>query len=72
MFGPTYKGNIMKFSELITSEMVKKAAKKCAKVAYDELVYPAAQKYVKSTENNYDDMALTFLNDFADKFFGEE
>jgi len=62
----------MKFSEMVTKEMLKKAAKKCARVAYDDIIFPAAEKYVKSTENDYDNMGLVFLNDFVNDLFEEK
>ena len=36
---------------------------KVLKVVYDSWAYPAAKKYVESTENDYDDKVLSFIND---------
>ena len=38
---------------------------KMAVLVYQELIYPIALKYVKSTKNDYDDKALKFLDDLV-------
>lgn len=44
-------------------------AKKLGKVVYLEVVKPAAEEMVKSTATPLDDLFLTNLEVFADKFF---
>lgn len=41
---------------------------KLADVLVEEIVFPAAEEYVKSTENKYDDSALEFLKEFWQDF----
>jgi len=43
-------------------------AKRVGKVLYTEAIYPAAEEYVKSTDNSYDDSALHFVDGFVQDF----
>jgi hypothetical protein len=38
------------------------------KYIYGELLKPMAEEYVAKTSNSYDDMALSFLDDFIEDF----
>lgn len=61
----------MSIKNYITEEMLKKAGKKMGKALYEEVLRPAAEKYVKESDNPYDDMALQFIDDFVADFLKE-
>lgn len=52
----------------IKNYITKTLIKKLAQVAFDELIYPMAQAYVKKTTNTHDDKALEFLKGLIDDF----
>lgn len=45
--------------------LMKLLIKQIVPIIYKSALYPAAKKYVESTSNTYDDLALKFLDDFV-------
>lgn len=62
----------MSIKDYVTKEMLIRTGKKIGKVAYDELVYPAAKKIVKDSSTPYDNLALTFLDDLVKDLLEEK
>lgn len=45
--------------------LIKSVAVQVIKLVYSQILYPMAKNYVESTDNEFDDAALKFLDSFV-------
>ncbi len=57
----------MGLKELLDASQLRVAAEKMARASWEHVLYPAAAKLIKSTENKWDDAALALAKELIEE-----